>query len=99
MCEIVPRHDMATTTARETDLAFTVAEPVDDDGSCTLHEPATGTSYHVVDYADSILREKLATRTVGERVRVNLAPADPDALDWIVTRIRPGAPTTPGGQW
>lgn len=90
---------MATTTAHESPTTYTVAEPVDEDGACTLHERARGTSYHVVDYADEILREKLATRGVGEAVRVDLAPADPDGLDWIVRRVQPGAPTTPAKPW
>lgn len=99
MREIVPQANMATTTAREPPTTCTVVEPVDADGTCTLHQRTRGTSYHVVDYADELLRKKLASSDVGDAVRVDLAPADPDGLDWIVTRVHPGAATTPVSPW
>lgn len=96
MCDIVPRYDMATTNRHGTVRTYAIAEPLDDDGGCTVLDPVSDTSYHVVDCADSILEEKLARRTVGEAVRMSLSPADPDGLDWVVTRIAPGSPVTPG---
>lgn len=90
---------MATTTVHRPPTTDTVVEPVDEDGARILHERASGTAYHVVDYADAVLREKLAARDVGETVRLDLVPADPDGLDWIATRPCPGAPATPGGAW
>ena len=90
---------MATTTTTQAVTEYTVVEPIDDDGSCTVHERPSGTTYHVVDYADSIVREKLATKGVGEHVRLDLAPADPDGLDWIATRVRPGVSTAAGPSW
>jgi len=87
---------MATTTTAQTLTDYTVVEPVDEAGTCTIHERPSGTAYHVVDYADSIVREKLSTKSVGEHVRLDLAPADPDGLDWIATRVRPGVSTTVG---
>jgi len=75
---------------------YTVAEPLDADGRCSVHDPTAGETYHVVDCADRRVREKLARRSVGDSVRLELSPADPDGLDWIVTRIRPGGPVTSG---
>ena len=99
MQEFVADVHMATTTAAKPPNDFTLVTPVDDDGTCTLQERHTGTAFHVVDYADPIVREKLAARSVGAAVRVDLAPADPDGLDWIATRLRPGSPASPVGPW
>lgn len=98
MYDIVPHHTMATARPHEPAATYTIAEPIEDDGSCTLHEPTTGTSYRVVDYADRIVREKLNERPAGTAVRLDLSPADPDGLDWIVTRIVPGSPVVGGAR-
>lgn len=90
---------MATITAHDRPPAYTVVEPLDEDGTCTLHERVGDADFHVVDYADEVLRERVAARGVGEAIRVDLAPADPDGLDWIVTRVHPGGAATPGGAW
>jgi hypothetical protein len=83
---------MSTTKSVSTDETYVIEEPIEGDGSLTVRETTTDTVYHVVDYADSIVQEKLAARPVGSTVRLELAPADPDGLDWVVTRIKPGAP-------
>ena len=84
--------DMSTTKSPSNGRTYVIEEPVADDGSLTVRETGSDEAFHVVDYADSIVREKLAARPVGSTVRLELAPADPDGLDWIVTRIKPGAP-------
>jgi len=83
---------MSTTKSASTDETYVIEDPVEGDGSLTVRKTSTDTVYHVVDYADSIVREKLAARPVGSAVRLELAPADPDGLDWVVTRLKPGAP-------
>ncbi|PSP94664.1 hypothetical protein BRC91_05390 [Halobacteriales archaeon QS_4_62_28] len=72
--------------------AYVIEEPVATDGSLTVRDPATDTVYHVVDFADPLLEEKLANRPAGRSVRLELTPADPEGLDWVVTRLLPGAP-------
>jgi len=87
---------MAIAADAESGRAFIVANPVDDDGSLTLVECGTDETYHVVDYADERLRDRVAERCAGSTLRLDLAPADPYGLDWKVTRVRPGAPVVPG---
>jgi len=83
---------MSTTKANQTETTYVIDEPVANDGALTVRETATDTVYHVVDYADEMVKEKLATRPAGSTVRLELAPADPEGLDWVVTRLKPGAP-------
>jgi len=87
---------MSTTKTLSSERSFVIADPVAADGTLTVRETTTQTVYHVVDYADSMVREKLAARPVGTTVRLELAPADPEGLDWVVTRVKPGAPLAPG---
>ncbi|MCU4800507.1 hypothetical protein OB920_09010 [Halobacteria archaeon HArc-gm2] len=86
---------MATTKQISSRRTFRVADPVDDDGDLTVIETVTDTAFHVVDYADPLLRDKLAARDVGSTVRLDLAPVDPAGLDWMVTRVLPGSPAVP----
>jgi len=83
---------MSTTKSVSSDETYVIEEPVEDDGALTVRETTTETAYHVVDYTDEMIREKLAARPVGSTVRLELAPADPEGLDWVVTRLKPGAP-------
>lgn len=86
---------MATTKQISSRQTFTVADPVDDDGALTVIETVTDTAFHVVDYADPLLRDRLAARDAGSTVRLDLAPVDPAGLDWMVTRVLPGSPALP----
>lgn len=83
---------MSTTKSASSGETYVIEEPVEDDGALTVREMTTATAYHVVDYTDVMIREKLAARPVGSAVRLELAPADPEGLDWVVTRLKPGAP-------
>lgn len=83
---------MATTKQISSQQTFRIAEPVDEDGDLTVIETVTDTTFHVVDYADPLRQEKLAARDAGSVVRLDLAPADPSGLDWLVTRVLPGTP-------
>lgn len=83
-------------TLRTTAETYTVTEPLDADGTCRVHDRRADTTYRIVDVADGVTAAKLARRSIGDTVRLDLAPADPDGLDWIATRLRPGAPTTSG---
>ncbi|ACV47359.1 MULTISPECIES: hypothetical protein [Halomicrobium] len=83
---------MSTVKPPNSEGTFVIESAVRDDGSVTVREAGTTTTHHVVDYADSLVREKLAARPVGTTVRLALAPADPTGQEWIATRIKPGAP-------
>ena len=90
---------MATAKQISSQRTFAVAESVEDDGSLTVVETVTDAEYHVVDYADPMLREKLADRDPGSVVRLDLAPVDPDGLDWMVTRVLPGGMAPAEGEF
>ncbi|MBO4248032.1 hypothetical protein IL252_09415 [Halomicrobium sp. IBSBa] len=83
---------MSTVKSGDSGKTFVIENAVGDDGSVTVRETGTTTTHHVVDYADALVREKLAARPVGTTVRLALAPADSAGEEWIATRIKPGAP-------
>jgi hypothetical protein len=83
---------MSTTKSQKSGSAYVIEEPVETDGSLTVRDPTTDTVYHVVDYADPLLEEKLSNRPAGSGVRLELSLADPEGLDWVVTRLLPGGP-------
>ncbi|MFC7018146.1 MULTISPECIES: hypothetical protein [Haloarcula] len=82
---------MSSTKASETTETYIVDAASDPDVKLTLIDDRTGKRYHVVDFADDVVREKLQVRGPGKTVRVDMVPLDPERTEWQVTRLLPGS--------
>jgi hypothetical protein len=75
---------------RAMENVHTVRRPMNEHGALALECPSSGACYHVVEYANSRIRELLADVDPGSRVRVELERAGARANVWRATRVHPG---------
>jgi hypothetical protein len=87
---------MSSAKAPQSTETYIIDSSGEPDVKLTLIDNTTGEIHHVVDFADELLREKLQSRGPGSVVRADVAPVDEGGEEWQVTRLRPGAPPSPG---
>jgi len=80
---------MAATTGSQSPDSYIITADSEDDCELELTHRRTGETYAVVDYADSLLAEKLSAYGTGSAVRVELAPVG--EAGYKLTRFVPGA--------
>ena len=69
---------------------FTVVQPMNHHGAATVQRTDDGATYHVVDYRNTDVRDRLADVARGASVRLDLRRAGARANVWEATRVLPG---------
>jgi len=69
--------------------SYTIVADMNEHGGMTVVDPSTNSTYQIVEYDDSGLRRKLASRDVGETVTVELDRAGVRANVWRASRPEP----------
>jgi hypothetical protein len=78
---------MATVTGEQVDERV-VGRPMNEHGSMTLRGGA-GRDFHVVEYADETVRQRLSDLSSGEYVRVRLSRTHGRGCAWRATAAYP----------
>jgi hypothetical protein len=81
---------MATTERHTGQHTYRVVTPMDDHG--TMHVRSSGEAYEVVDYVDTLVRNRLSDVPAGSAVRLELTPVPGRDGAYAATRVLPGAP-------
>jgi hypothetical protein len=75
---------------------FTVVGEMNDHGALTVRSSETHATYHLVDYADERVRDRLSALSAGTTVRLRLARTGGRSNVWRVERALPGAQAAVG---
>ncbi|AUV82614.1 hypothetical protein C2R22_14005 [Salinigranum rubrum] len=80
----------------ESPQSFIVIDSMNSHGALTVQSADTRATYHVVDYADTEARERLASLTEGAQVRMSVSRAGVRANVWTAKKVVTGSaePTT-----
>ncbi len=69
---------------------FTIVSPMNDHGALTVRARETHATYHVVEFADPRLRERLAGLGAGNAIQLSLTRAGARANVWRAEGVYPG---------
>ena len=82
---------MSTMETDESPQSFIVIDQMNDHGAVTVQSTDGHATYHVVDYADTEARERLASLTEGAQVRMSVSRAGVRANVWTARNVVAGS--------
>jgi hypothetical protein len=77
-------------SGEESPSSFIVMDSMNSHGAVTVQCPDSRATYHVVEYADSETRERMASLTEGAQVRMCVERAGARANVWRATELVAG---------
>lgn len=82
---------MSKAGEEESPKSFIVTDSMNSHGAITVQSTDNHATYHVVDYADTEARERLASLAEGAQVRMSVARAGVRANVWTATNVVTGS--------